>query len=75
MKCLSFRIIKKIGGGTKIVFVGFNIKQSKAVLYQKLELNSSQDEENIKEKIGAVIRKSFMKGCNFVSVRFIESEE
>lgn len=58
----------------KITFCGFNIKQDKAVVYKKLKLENSQDEEKIRAKIGEIIRQSFMKGCNFVSVRFIEEE-
>lgn len=62
----------------KIVIVGFNVKQTKSLLYEQLTFKElsfdfdQSDDSSYSSAIGKVILRCMVKGCDFVSVRFIQ---
>jgi len=60
----------------KIVIVGFKVKEDKAIVYKKIEVENNCFEKGLIPsdivKVGKVLNHTIIKECDFVSIRFIK---
>ena len=67
----------------KIVFVGFKVNQDKSVMYKKIEIDKVDEgkslinpiEEIVSMDLGKPLYQAIKKDCDFVSIRFIKTDE
>ena len=59
----------------KIIFVGFSVKEEKSVLYKKIKLTGAEQPAFSDVLIASQINKAILKGCDFMSLRFIADKE